>query len=621
MSKLSNDFLSEYRASLENDYPELVPIFSTNTPLFGWKLSECLKDSSEKKTFIIESNQEKRLLKICRTSNFENTKREYDLLKKLSSQSDRYTKAYDYFEYKDYCYLVEEYIEGHDLEFLKESGRAFSTATLIDIGIQLCEILAPLHNENPPIIHKDIAPSNIIMRADGKIYLIDFGTVRSFSNEKDIDTVCVVTRATAAPEQYGFSQTDVRSDIFSIGKTLLYLAESEQPLPQSLMRILEKCTAFSPDSRYANIEQLKRALLKSKQHPAIQEGKHTFIYFVKKQNRFVLAFSIVILLGFLGSILGYQKYLSSPYAFQNFQVEAAVRKSLNLSNDVPISNKDLRRVTHLYIHGSEILDYAYDYKYYDCFAMNDGQDLPYEFGTITDLADIAHMRNLRELMLANQHITNIDGIKRLSKHLTKLYLPGNEIVDLSPIANCKKLETLCLSCNPTTDYSVLSTLTNLKEIQLGGNSVDSLSFLAGKDLQVFIQCTGEILDHNVTPFLEMNNLHTLQIETDSMDILSVIAQNPELNELTVYGYPGEDLMSLSNCSQLRYIHLGAPNLTSIAGIENLINLEDCGFSNCPEGIDFSPLAECKNLYSLYVQGADVSQEAREKLKSVDIIVE
>ncbi|MBR3771095.1 MAG: serine/threonine protein kinase, partial [Clostridium sp.] len=109
--------------------------------------------------------------------------------------------------------IVMDYIEGKPLsDSLQENG-ALPQADVIKWAIQLCDVLGYLHTQNPPIIYRDMKPANVMLKPDGNITLIDFGTAREYKRENLEDTTCLGTRGYAAPEQFGGQgQTDPRTD-------------------------------------------------------------------------------------------------------------------------------------------------------------------------------------------------------------------------------------------------------------------------------------------------------------------------------------------------------------------------------------------------------------------------
>jgi eukaryotic-like serine/threonine-protein kinase len=139
---------------------------------------------------------------------------------------------HDYFNQSGRSYLVMSFIEGETLEhYLQATNNVYLTIKeVLDIGIQLCTALDFLHTRQPPIIFRDLKPSNIMRTPDGHIYLIDFGIVRLFKPGQTWDTNALGTLGYAAPEQHGKTQTTPRADIYSLGATLHYLLSGNDPV-------------------------------------------------------------------------------------------------------------------------------------------------------------------------------------------------------------------------------------------------------------------------------------------------------------------------------------------------------------------------------------------------------
>ncbi len=167
--------------------------------------------------------------------------------------------------------IIEEYIHGKNLEQILEK-RLFSEEETAHIIIDLCKILKPFHDHFPKIIHRDIKPSNLILEKHGHLYLIDFDAAKTYNPNKTKDTVLMGTVDYAAPEQYGFLQSDQRTDIYSIGilmnKMLTGSLPSETLAAGRLGKIIQSCTALNPDDRYASCDQLAQALRNSVAPPA-----------------------------------------------------------------------------------------------------------------------------------------------------------------------------------------------------------------------------------------------------------------------------------------------------------------------------------------------------------------
>lgn len=135
----------------------------------------------------------------------------------------------DLFEDERYTYIVMDYIEGETLsEVLKKEGK-IDEKRLTDWARQLCNVLIYLHSRNPPVIYRDLKPSNIILDGAGKLHLVDFGTAKTFSKQETEDTVYIGTQGYAAPEQYGCGKADERTDLYNLGMTLFHLATGIHP--------------------------------------------------------------------------------------------------------------------------------------------------------------------------------------------------------------------------------------------------------------------------------------------------------------------------------------------------------------------------------------------------------
>lgn len=179
----------------------------------------------------------------------------------------------DVIDRDDSLLIVMDYIEGNTLDRILNEFGPQPVDEVISWAKQLCEVLGYLHTRKPPVIYRDLKPSNIMLRPGGDICLIDFGTAREYKEKQTEDTTCLGTQGYAAPEQYGGQgQTDARTDIYSLGMTLYHLltghSAAEPPyeirpirewnpsLSQGLEKIIRKCTNKDPNERYQNCTQL-----------------------------------------------------------------------------------------------------------------------------------------------------------------------------------------------------------------------------------------------------------------------------------------------------------------------------------------------------------------------------
>lgn len=149
-------------------------------------------------------------------------------------------------------FIVEEFIQGRTLAEILTHNNGLDEKNSADVLKQICNALKILHALK--IIHRDIKPSNIMVTKTGAVKLIDFSIARIEKANRDTDTDFLGTRGYAPPEQYGFGQTDSRSDIYSLGVTIQeILGENYEGY---LNKILSKCTNLNPAERYQSAEEI-----------------------------------------------------------------------------------------------------------------------------------------------------------------------------------------------------------------------------------------------------------------------------------------------------------------------------------------------------------------------------
>lgn len=200
---------------------------------------------------------------------------EMELLKKLKHPN--LPSIVDVIEEKENLLIVMDYIEGHTLEKLLQEKGAQRQEQVVEWAIQLCDVLEYLHTRKPAVIYRDMKPSNVMLKSDGSVVLIDFGTAREFKEQNAGDTTCLGTQGYAAPEQFGtMGQTDARTDIYCLGATMYHLVTGHNPseppyemypithwnqrLSTGLEQIILKCTCKNPLDRYQSARELRYAL-------------------------------------------------------------------------------------------------------------------------------------------------------------------------------------------------------------------------------------------------------------------------------------------------------------------------------------------------------------------------
>lgn len=212
-------------------------------------------------------------------SNYEVVKQnliaETDILKRLDHPN--LPSIIDVIDCEDTFLIVMDYIEGKPLSDALKNEGAQPQEKVIEWAKQICDVLGYLHSRKPPIIYRDMKPSNVMLKPDGNIMIIDFGTAREYKSASIADTTCLGTQGYAAPEQFGGQgQTDARTDIYCLGATLYHLVTGHNPclppyemypirqwnpnLSSGLEEIIWKCTQKNPNDRYQSCAELMYAL-------------------------------------------------------------------------------------------------------------------------------------------------------------------------------------------------------------------------------------------------------------------------------------------------------------------------------------------------------------------------
>ena len=456
--------------------------------------------------------------------------------------------------------VLREYVPGETLSQLAKD-QVFTEEEVIGIGVQLCDQLEQLHGMTPPVIHRDIKPQNVAIRPDGMAVLIDFGIAR-VRTEEETDTVALGTQGFAPPEQYGFSQTDARSDIYSLGMLLYWLLHRETKVTQNsrsaVEKVISRCVFFDPDKRFDNVEQVKRALLAAR-----PEAR-------KKRKRLYIACACLLLVLLSCGIWSFACAHRRPVAFSQPLIEEAVRANLGLENGTPITKDMLQQVTAIYI----VADAAYPDAESFYPAINHWYaNGKLTRGPITDLSDLAAMPNLEQVCIVAQELTDISALQNHPK-LNKVEFKHNYITDISVLSGMDHLSSVGINDNPVQDISPLTACPNLAFLdlcdvrsyepsvlaQLGNfdfldisNPTESYRFLDGKSiLDLRIAWTG--LDD--LHFLDqVTRLERLEIDHTDISDLSPLALHKGLKVLKLAGLPITDFSVLLELPQLQEVYL------------------------------------------------------------------
>ena len=180
--------------------------------------------------------------------------------KLLNFSCENLPRIYEVAEKNGENLVLEEFIDGDTLGFLLQDT-LFTEKETRQIVMQVCRALWSIHSLGA--VHRDVKPENIILRGSDAI-LIDFDAARIHNAENDGDTQILGTAGFAAPEQYGISQSDIRTDIYALGIVINIMLTGRHPSKKlakgHLGRIVSRCTHINPHKRYRDVLHLMRVL-------------------------------------------------------------------------------------------------------------------------------------------------------------------------------------------------------------------------------------------------------------------------------------------------------------------------------------------------------------------------
>lgn len=503
--------------------------------LSHYRFVSCLANSEHKKTWLLEKSNGQRVLCKYATGSYMDmlrTESEFFSLGKFPFVP----YVFDYFETADGAYLLREYIEGRTLDELVEKDGPLPMSTAASLIEQLCGHLSRFHASNPPIIYRDLKPSNVVLQDSGDCYLIDLGTVRTYHEDNSADTVFIGTTGTAAPEQYGARQTDARTDVYGLGVLFYYLLTGElgvqesglKKLPGKAAGIIRKCTAFDPDNRYSDVTTVVNAL----------HGQPRI-----RVRRAVASAAILAVIALTAFRILPQYLASREVVFTSVLLEEAVRSALNKPQGEPVYRQDLETVTHLYVCGEEVFADPEDHQHYEDWHAVRGNS--HGYGDIKDISLLKKMPNLHTVVLDYQRISDISPLQDLE--LTSMSLCGNPVTDLSALQNQKALAELYLAETDVTSLEALNGCSALTILDCSHTSVTSLEPL--------------------TP-LPIHTLHLRNAPIENVEAFSVLP----LTELTMSHIAVEDLARFENLRSLSHLTLSYCNIRSLKELSAFSNL-------------------------------------------------
>ena len=607
-----SSLITEFEQAYKNTETPLLP-----EELFGYRFHSCLADSGHKKTWILKKSGDQKIL--CKYASGEYV----EMLRTESTfgslgQFPFVPYVFDFFETGDSAYLLREYIEGQTLNELVEKEGGLPLNRVIPIIEQLCNHLSRLHASVPPIIYRDLKPSNIVLHSSGDCYLIDMGTVRTYHEDHSLDTVFIGTIDTAAPEQFGARQTDNRTDIYALGILLYYLLTGEvkiqeqkmKTLPSRAASVIRKCTAFNPDDRFSQVSKVADALRPS----------------ARFKTGIATALASLCTATVIFTCLAFSNYLRSDSAsgdpvvdvsagnngltndlmsgshmpgssetegseeviFTSSLLEQAVREAVDKTDGEPVYEEDLIGITRLEICGETIFhskdEHSSRYSY-----MHNIPGWKTAHGDISDLSLLAKMPNLHYLVLDYQQIYDLSPLADLQ--LVSLSLIGNPVLDLSPLSGQENLTELYIAETDVISLESLRTCSVLSLLDCSNTQVLFLEPITSLPLRTLLILNMSVRDFEVVSETSLQYLCCSNVPKESIALISSISS---LKGLTIYSSDITSLKELSSLSHLIQLDVFGNHITDLDGSEQFANLKDLIIGNNPIR-DLSPLAKMKNL--------------------------
>ncbi len=597
-------FLKEYQTQVL-DSLVLPPCLSQ------YNVLSCLKDGERQVYQIQDQAGWLAVLKIQPMGREDSLKQEYDLLREL--RHPQIPRPLIYLEWGEMEYFVREYVEGISLYEQVTAQGTLPAVKVRSVILSLCHVLNYLHSQNPPVICRDVKPQNVVLDSSGCCHLIDLGAARHHRPEQRKDTVFLGTQATAPPEQFGYQQTDQRSDIYSLGILMRFLLtgsfdSSIQNIgPGYLRRIIRRCTAFDPRNRYSSVQSVYRAL---KNH---------------WKGQVVMAAAVIACISI---VMGFWWGSAGKIYPQSSLLEAALRQELQLDEGEPIPVERLQEVEQLLVCGQTLMNTLPEHEEQAGFA-HDRFATEITYGDISDddLEILSQCSNLQILILDYQQISDLSPLAELP--LEYLSLTGNQVSDLHPLSSMTELQVLDLGENPVRSIDVLTDLTALREVTLEATGITSVDVFESSGIQFLnVRSTwvtdfsplescpflsrlivGELPGGAVETLSGLTNLVELRLYSTSEVDLSCFVGLQKLRDLDLYGSTISHPEALTQLSNLRLLNLGETGVSDLSFLPDMPTMTDVDLRNNPL-TDLTPLLDCSwlTLLTLSKQHQPLVQE-------------
>ncbi|MGN0140737.1 MAG: protein kinase [Roseburia sp.] len=646
MSREAKDMFNEYyREQLKQiSLPERVTA--------EYELFSCLyvEETDAHASFLLRRKRDGKrfLLKRRRGEAMGSLKREAEQLRRLAAVFPEEYRVPEYWE-ENGEYLLREYYEGSNLEEYVWRNPGRTKAEVLALAAKICEVVGAFHRLEPPIIHRDIKPQNLILDMKGRIHCIDFETARNYGGNKKKDTAFFGTEVTAAPEQYGYAQTDVRTDVYGIGKVLDFLLTGDyeehfrgkNAAEKKIERVILTSCSFDPAKRYRDTESMRQQLVKLQKKEERDTGRNAVLALGAAEIIIAMA-ELVAIAGIYCAMAGAgltsgkavsdspavvgteepgatkepektgepdepeisgepevsgEPEASEETAFKDAPalLQEAVKVSLGKET---VTQEDLAEVTRLVVIGDQVYGWETSEEDLESSVTQTNSLEAFNLGEISDISLLAQMPNLMEVYLCNQKISSIDALAGLP--IRRLYLCGNQIADFEVLETLPELEILYIMENPAITLPDMRKLESLKQLNIAGCQLSSLDFLDGAGMDTLMMQDIHVVDGDYSVLTGLPNLTTLCTGQPEDGFIEVLPELTGLRSLTLWSYPENNLEAIKTLVNLRILTVSGDALTTMNGVENLENLRE--FCISYSGIsDISPIRELLSLQLLIIR--------------------
>lgn len=544
-------FEAEFDKSYEQELPQAF--------MEGYTVVSCLSSKDDCDTLlVVETKTQKKCVAKCYR------REQDDFSMDISMQanglaSDIIPDLVGEYESEKYQIVVREYVEGTPLDEFFLTHHVLEEE-IIAIAIKLAKAMEILHTSNPVIVHRDIKPQNVIIKEDGSVALIDFGISRIYKEGEDVDTIVCGTKGYAAPEQYGFMQTDIRSDIYSFGILLAWMmtgkAKPFKDPVSKLEKISARCTGFAPEKRFKDDNVLIFSL-----------QKLTRVYRIrarKKRIGLIAAGLLAVVLAIVGMI-SYKAYWHDKVIdFKEPLIEEAVRLELDKPYGA-IKYEELKDVKEIYIFEKYAVKTEEEYYEY-AYTWDERGSMQ---GELTDISDLAYMPNLQNVYIGGEHITDISPLKYLDK-LVLIEFRENDIEDISVLADKKYLSFIGFCNNNLKSIEVIRNCPALKSLDLrNAGSFDGSPIEALREPSFLdIAC-----DSDAYMYLGGKSYDEIKFGAPGQTELSCLDEVEGVTKLYIYHSEITDISALKGREDIQYLNIVSCQIEDLSPLYTMPNLQ------------------------------------------------